>query len=182
MKKFKVSRQFGFEREFYLVFAFLILVFCPNIFAQTEYPANAAMPPIKSLPKDDKEKLEAEKDVKKRLNLAISMMDNYLKNAEMFNADEDYMEMFKQFGYFHATMDNTLNFLERNNTGRGKILNYYKRFEMTLRGFLSRIEIIRRELPPRYEFYVRTLAKAVRDARTRSVEPLFDNRNVPNQS
>ena len=169
-------------RVLFLTFTFYLLLFAFPAFGQEDYPKNAAAPPIKALMKDEKEKLEAETDIKKRLTLALQLMEIRLKNAETLNAEENYAEMFTQMGFFHALMDNTLNFLERNNIGRGKILNQYKRLEINLRSFIGRIEVIRRELPPRFEYYVRTLVKAVRDARTRAVEPLFDDTVVPNQS
>ena len=175
-------RQFNVRKATFFAFYFLLFTFyfsaCPNVVGQVELAA----PPIKALMKDEKEKLEAEKDVKKRLTLALQLMEIRLKNAETLNAVENYADMFTQMGFFHALMDNTLNFLERNNVGSGKILNQYKRFEISLRGFIARLEVIRRELPLRYEYYVRTLVKAVRDARSRAVEPLFDDTVVPNQS
>ena len=186
MKEIINMRQFGLKtisvRVSIFTFAFLLFTFvslnCPSVFGQIELAA----PPIKALIKDEKEKLEAEKDIKKRLTLALQLMEIRLKNGETLNAEENYVDMFTELGFFHALMDNTLNFLERNNVGSGKVLNYYKRFEISLRGFIARLEVIRRELPPRYEYYVKSLVKAVRDARSRAVEPLFDDAVVPNQS
>ncbi len=177
-------RQFSVKKAVLLTFLLFTFYFLlPSAaMAQEEYPKNAAAPPIKALTKMEKEQLEAEKDVKKRLTLALQLMENRLTNAETLSAEENYAEMFKEMGFFHAIMDNTLNFLERNNIGGNKILNSYKRFEIKLRSFIGRIEIIRRELPPRYEYYVRTLVKAVRDARSRAVAPMFEDTLVPNQS
>ncbi len=174
--------QFSVNKVTLLTFAFLLFTFYFPAYGQEEYPKNAAAPPIKALTKDDKTTLEAEKDVKKRLTLALQLMESRLTNAEALSSEEDYAEMFKEMGFFHAIMDNTLTFLERNNIGDNKILNSYKRFEMKLRSYIGRIEIIRRELPPRYEYYVKTLVKAVRDARSRAVAPLFDDTVVPNQT
>ncbi len=182
MIKNSFVRQFGVNKVTLLTFYFLLFTFYFPAYGQEEYPKNVAAPPIKALTKDDKTLLEAEKDVKKRLVLAVQLMESRLTNAEALSAEEDYAEMFKEMGFFHAIMDNTLNFLERNNIGSSKILNSYKRFEMKLRSFIGRIEIIRRELPPRYEYYVRTLVKAVRDARSRAVAPLFDDSVVPSQT
>ena len=177
-------RYFGFRktsvRVSFLTFAFLLFTFYFFHPAPVSAQDDIAAPPVKALTKDEKMLLEAEKDVKKRLKLSLDLMEIRLKNAETLNAEENYVEMFTQLGFFHALMDNTLDFLERNNIGSGKILNYYKRFEINLRGFIARLEVIRRDLPPRFEYYVRTLVRAVRDARTRAVEPLFDDTVVPN--
>ncbi len=102
-------------------------------------------------------------------------MDARLVKAEAFGKQEEYREMFNELGSFHALVDKTLDFLDRNDNGGGKVLNNFKRVEMVLRAFLPRLEIIRRDLPEKYEPYVRDLAKAVRNARARAVEPMFSD-------
>jgi hypothetical protein len=72
-------------------------------------------------------------------------------------------------------MEDTVAFLEKSDKNKGKVLNNFKRLELGLRGFAPRLEVIRRNLPLRYEYYVRVLLKYLREARTRSVEPLFDD-------
>jgi len=163
-----------------LPFAFCLLPFCASqSFAQDE-PKDAAPPPLKILYKEEKMQLEVENDVKKRTKLALLLMEARLKKAEESNVQNDFNGMFTELGGFHALVDNTLNFLNRNDDGGGKVLNNFKRIELNLRSFIARLEIIRRELPLKYEFYVRGLIKLVRDARTKAVEPMFTDSVVPN--
>ena len=56
-----------------------------------------------------------------------------------------------------------------------------KRFEIGLRGFAPRIERLRREVPARYELYIRTLGIYVRDARSKALEPMFGNAVRPDE-
>ena len=100
--------------------------------------------------------------------------------AETLSKNEDYPAMFTELGGFHALMDDALKFLGEGDTDSGKILNNFKRMEMSLRKYLTRIELIRRDLPIKYEKYVRKLAREVRDARSRAVEQLFDDTVLPN--
>jgi hypothetical protein len=141
--------------------------------AQNEEPPNAAPPPVKFLSKEEKTVLDGEKDLKKRTRLAIELMTTRLQKAEELNSAESFNQMFNELGGFHALMDLTLIYVRRNGDGSGKSLDSYKRFEMALRAFTPRIETIRRELPERYEYYVRGLLRNVREARAKSVEPLF---------
>jgi hypothetical protein len=108
-------------------------------------------------------------------------MEARLVKAEGFSATEDYPEMFTQLGGFHALVDNTINFLNANNNNSGKVLNNFKRIELSLRKYITRLELIRRDLPIKYELYVRKLVKYIRDARTKAVEPLFDDTVVPDK-
>lgn len=156
---------------------FLVLfVFCQINFAQndTEEP-----PPLKILSKSEKSQLDMERDVKRRTKLSLELMEARLLKAETLSAGEDYGAMFAELGSFHALMDNTLAFLSKSDTDSGKVLNNFKRVEITLRKYITRLEIIRRNLPLRYEAYVRRLVKYVREARSRAVEPLFDDTILP---
>jgi hypothetical protein len=168
-----------------IFFAFSLFIFHISLFTfvnaqpPVEEPKDAEPPPLKLLSKSEKTQLGAATEIKDRTTLAIALMDARLKLAEDLGAKEAYADMFVELGGFHALMDNTLNFLNRNDDGSRRVLNNFKKFEISLRGFLSRIENIRRELPLKYEFYVRGLVKNVRDARTRAVEPLFDTTAVP---
>ena len=155
---------------------FVCLVFCQTSFAQIDEEP----PPIKVLSKEEKTQLDAETDVKRRTKLSLDLMEARLVKAETFSAAENYPAMYAELGGFHALMDNTVNFLSRSDRDSGKVLNNFKRVELNLRKYINRLELIRRELPIRYEPYVRRLTKYVREARSRAVEPLFDDTVVPN--
>ncbi len=134
-----------------------------------------APPPLTFLSAAERNRLESTTNVKERTKLALGLMDARLKAAEGFKSQEDFRPMFDQLGYFQALVNNTLVFLTRDKTDNGKILNNLKRLEIGLRGFMPRLESIRRDLPLEYEQYVRNLMKYLRESRTRAVEPLFGN-------
>lgn len=161
---------------------FLPLVFClfvsSNVSAQVQLE-DIEPPPLKLLSKTERSQLEAVAEVKPRTKLALELMEARLVKAETFGAQEQYREMFDELGGFHALVDDTLNFLSSNNNDSGKILNNFKRIELSLRKYITRLELIRRDLPIRYELYVRRLVRYIRDARTKAVEPLFDDTVVP---
>lgn len=159
-----------------------IFCFVFNVSAQQDEQFSVIPPPLKFISKEEKKLLEDETDVKARTKLALTLIDAKLKDAEAFSAQQKYPEMFERLGNFHALVDNTLDFLDRNDNGRGKVLNNFKRLEMSLRTYLTRLELIRRELPLEYEFYVRNLAKHIRSARAKAVEPLFGETVLPNNN
>ncbi|MDQ6787999.1 MAG: hypothetical protein M3033_14430 [Acidobacteriota bacterium] len=171
-------RKSSFLRICLFAFVFLLLPFSfsTSVSAQEdEMPDNAAPPPLKIISKQEKSALDGETNVTERTKLSLDLMETRLKNAEDLNAKSSYVEMSNELGDFNALMDNTLVFLNKNDNGRGKVLNNFKRLEMSLRRFMPRLELIRRELPLKYEFYVRRLIKNVRDTRSKAVEPMFSN-------
>jgi hypothetical protein len=156
------------------VLAFLTL----SVAAQVE-DDNPAPPPLKFVTKADLAKLEVIADVKKRTQMALDLMSERLKMAETHGAQDQLDEMYKELGGFHGIMDNTLVFLDKSDQNRGKVLNNYKKFEIGLRQFRPRLELIRRDIPIKYEPYVRNLIVYLREARAKAVEPMFGDSVVP---
>lgn len=152
---------------------FFFSIFLLVLFSQINFAQDTAPPPLKLLSKTEKSQLEAERDVKRRTKLSLDLMEVRLLKAEMLSNQESYRAMFTELGGFHALMDNTINFLSKSDTNQGKVLNNFKRVELSLRKYVTRLEVIRRELPVKYELYVRGLVKYVRQARSKAVEPLF---------
>ena len=102
-------------------------------------------------------------------------MDARLIKATELSSKNQHKESLDELGVFQAILRNAFNFLKRNDNGNKKILNNYKKFEISLRGFMPKLEIIRRDMPIKYGYHVRTLMKFVREARANAVEPLFDD-------
>ncbi len=162
-------------------FFFLVTISTASLVnAQTADVGEIAPPPLKIISKEEKRQLDGITDIKKKTVLALELMQLRLKRAEELDDQNDFENMYEQLGGFHALMDYTLNFLNRNNPGSSKSLGNFKRYEIGLRGFPARLEVIRRELPLKYESYVRELLKIIRDTRSKAVEPFFSDTVVPN--
>lgn len=172
-------------RRFVLVYCkYLIGILLLLVIGNTQSVAqnddnDIAPPPLRNVSKQERGQLDAVMDVKKRTKLALDLMAGRLTQAETLHSREQYDEMFLQLGGFHGLMDNTLAFLDNSNTANNKVLNNYKRLELGLREYRPRLELIRRDLPLRYELYVRNLIRYLRDARAKAVEPLFSDTVLP---
>ncbi|HEX8737984.1 MAG TPA: hypothetical protein VF721_21810 [Pyrinomonadaceae bacterium] len=167
----------------FLFFAACLLsfAFCFPAIASAQQPdePEVAPPPIRSISKEEKQQLEAESNVKKYTQLALSLMETRLKNAEALTTETNYREALNTLGGFQILLENTLGFLSRNNVENDKVQENLKKLELTLRGQTSRLEVVRRAMPSRYAFYVQKLIRIVRDARTKAIEPLFGETVVP---
>lgn len=140
---------------------------------------DVAPPPLKILSADEKAKLAAVSEVKQRTKLALDLMEIRMKQSEAFDAKENWDQMFVELGAFQGLMDDMLEFLTKSDKDNKKVLNNFKRFEIGLRMFTPRLELVRSHLPIRYELYVRNLIKNLRAARSKAIEPLFDDTVVP---
>ena len=176
--RFGIRRSRCLKRGAFLLFIFVLSISTTSS-AQNIIDDEIAPPPLRLLSQDEKNRLGAENDVKRRTKLGLELMDLRLKQAETYDSADNHDQMFVELGGFHGLMDNMLEFLNRSDKDSGKVLNNFKRFEIGLRGFTPRLELIRRDLPVRYEQYVRILIKNLRAARAKAIEPLFDDSVVP---
>ncbi|MBK9215495.1 MAG: hypothetical protein IPM59_07825 [Chloracidobacterium sp.] len=161
----------GFSAMAFVLFAVLFLMFIPA--SAQDGPDDVAPPPLKVFSKKERDRLRAELDLKDRTKLALEMMDTRLANSERFNDNGDPARMYTELGGFHALMDHVIEHLDRLDPSRGRVLDSYKRFEIGLRKYTPRLEILRREVPLRYEPYIEKLLNYVRDARARALDPMF---------
>ena len=171
----------------YSVFYFLLLTFNFSLFTTVsaqDDPTEIAPPPLKIFSKAERSRLDAKiAELKDRTKLSLELMGLRLDAAEKFAGGQQFEAMFAELGGFQALMDDSLDYLNRRNTGSDKkVLDGFKRIEIGLRGFSPRIETMRRELPIRYDDYVRKLMKFVRDARTKATEPFFSDSVVKTKS
>ena len=138
-----------------------------------------APPPLKTMSKDERARLNSRSDLKDRTKLALEFMTGHMNTAEKLSDAQDYEGMFRELGSFQALMDDALEVLNTGGPATGKVLDNLKRLEIGLRGFSPRIETIRRELPIRYDDYVRKLMRYVREARVKATDPMFGETVLP---
>jgi hypothetical protein len=167
-------------RIIYLAVPAAALFIVPSAFAQQDrYELTDSPPPLKVLAADDRKRLESAKDVKARTKLALEMMEARLTAAAARSEASDHAGMFEQLGSFHAIMDNTLEFLDTSSPNKKTVIYNYKRLEIGLRRMAPRIDVLRRDAPAERERYLFYLARNVRDARARAIEPLFSDSVIP---
>jgi len=159
-----------------LICAGLVLVFSIAAYAQgSDSEIDDAPPPMRIASKEERDRLATAADAKARTKVVIELMDARIKLAEDAVTRPDPNAVHRELGGFHFLMDDALQYLIRRDVGNSSSGNNFKRYELALRAFAPRIELIRREMPLAYEQYVLSVLKRLREARTRAVEPLFAN-------
>jgi hypothetical protein len=174
MRRRRARRKTGGKLRTWVPAALFLLCFSAFAgYAQDEIPPDAAPPPLKQLSKDERSQLALEREVKNRTKLSLELMNSRVTVAEKYVPQEQYEMVFRELGGFHALVDDALEYLTAAESDKKKVLDNFKRFELGLRSFTHRLELIRREMPPQREYYIRILLREMRDARARAVEPLF---------
>ena len=165
-----------------LIIVFFLGVICVISVTAQDDQSDVAPPPLILVSKAELSRLDAQTDAKARTKLALELMNEHLTAAEKLNTSQDFPAVYHELGIFQGLMDNSLDYLVRRDSGSNKILDNFKRLEIGLRGFGPRLEGIYRNVPHRFEEYVRKLMKYVRDARTKATDPLFSDTVLPKSS
>lgn len=166
-----------------LIFTFCFLLAIPASaqYEEEEIPKGIVPPPLNVISKDERKQLNAETKMKKRTKLALDLMNARLLKSESLLKEADYQNSLDQIGKFQGLLINTLKFLKQNQSRRGVHKNF-KRFEINLRKFMPRLELIRREMPYKYGWHVKKMLFFVREARTKALNPLFEDTVLPEGS
>lgn len=131
-------------------------------------------PPLKTISESEEARLRSSRNQTEELRITRDLMEARLTAAESAIRSGDELGMFFELGAFHALMERMLERLLDSKSAKrsSSQISNLKRFEMTLRGYPSRIELIRRRS---FEFdsYINDLQLEIRRARTRSLEPMF---------
>jgi len=158
----------------------ILLLLAPAALAQDD-DTETAPPPIKAVPKTEKDELAAEASLKDRTKISLTFMDGHMAAAEKLSSQNDPNGAFKQLGMFEALMDDSVTYLVKTDTRSNKTLDALRKLEIGLRSVMPRLESIRRILPLNCDDYVRKLMKSLRDNRAKAVDPMFsDNVVKPN--
>lgn len=174
----RAKGKLGLFAVWFSAFAFCLSSFASATAGQ-EPVTDTAPPPIKIISPDEQKRLDTKTDVKDRTKISIDMMKVRIAAAEKFAAERNFPEMYRELGHFHGLMDDALDYLHKRDNGSGKVLDSFKRLEISLRAVAPKIEVMRRELPLRYDPYVRRLMGFLRQARAKATDSLFDDSVLP---
>jgi len=166
------DRLKGFSGSSMLSAACLLLSMFGSSYAAD--PSNDFPPPLKTLSESERSRLLTARNASEELRQATLMMQARLAAAESAIAQGDEIRAFFELGGFHGLMDHMLDrLLTYDGVKRtSSQISNLKRFEITLRGFPARIELIRRRS---FEFdsYIMSLQRDIRDARSKALDPMF---------
>jgi hypothetical protein len=171
----------------YLVFAvapiiLLAVVAMPAIAQDQQYPQLPAPPPLKVIPKQERDQLEMENDIKDRLKLTIQFALAHLETAERHTAQSSYEQASAEVGTYHALIENALNLLEGLRRDKTGTRDAYKRLELALRAHGPRLTAMRRVTPIEFAVWIKKTEDFARDSRTVALNSFYGHTVVKDKS
>jgi hypothetical protein len=128
--------------------------------------------PIRFVPGEQKSRLDAEPDVKKRSKAFLELAEARLTQAEALTAQQDYTAAALELGNYQGLVHDSIVFLQAQ-PNNGKTRDMFKNLEITLRTHCPRLEGIRRSTPLAYGSDVKDVIRFTEDSRDVSLSCFF---------
>ena len=154
----------------------LLLLAVTAVFTVAQKPIDpqvTAPPPLKIIPKSDRDQLDLEKDPKDRLRLLIQFAGTHLQTAENYTAQSAFEAASAEVGIYHALIENALTSLATLKRDSNKTRDLYKRLELTLRAHGPRLTAMRRITPLEFAVWIKEVEDYARDGRTEALNSFY---------
>ncbi|HEX7296986.1 MAG TPA: hypothetical protein VF251_14625 [Pyrinomonadaceae bacterium] len=145
----------------------------PALGQETPSPQLPAPPPLKVIPKPERDQIEAETGTKDRLKLTIQFALGHLETAERHTAQANYEQASAEVGMYHALIENALNVLAVLKRDSGKTRDAYKRLELALRAHGPRLTAMRRITPIEFAVWIKKAEDFAREGRTEALNSFY---------
>jgi len=156
----------------------LLLAFaCPLLTrAQNPQPQPTpltAPPPLKVIPKEERQQLDQAKDSKQRLHLSMEFAGGHLTRAEQLTMQTEYEAASNEVGMYHALIEDTLENLSSLKQDSNKARDLYKKLELALRADGPRLTSMRRVTPLEFAVWIKKAEDFARAGRTEALNSFY---------
>ncbi|MCS6874928.1 MAG: hypothetical protein N2Z23_06945 [Pyrinomonadaceae bacterium] len=151
----------------------VLLMHAIELFSQEEEPDDLAPPPIKKLVEEEKKQIDSAENIKKKVELSLTLLEARLKLSEQATAEQNYRKALDYLGKYQALVEYMIQLFDQEKKQDRRFFSSIKNFEIALRRQTPRLELIRRDMPFRYAWHVQRLIRFVREARSKTLEPML---------
>jgi hypothetical protein len=151
----------------------LLLLAVPFCSAQDPNSQLSAPPPLKVIPKSERDQIEAERDAKDRLKLTLQFAATHLAQAEKHTTQSNFESASAEVGSYHALIENALLLLSGMKRDSNRTRDLYKRLELSLRGDGPRLTSMRRVTPIEFAVWIKKVEDFAREGRTQALNSFY---------
>src|SRR5438270_5483578 len=165
-----------------LLFMFALLVAHEARCQDLRLPFTAAPPPMKFVPRSEREQLSSITDAKAHTREALQLAEERLARAEQLTAGQQYEAATEELGIYQGLIEDALHFLKATNGKSNKSRDTYKYLDLTLHTHCARLEAIRRVTPSEYAVNVKAICQYARDIRAQALNSFFGDNVIKETS
>ena len=165
-----------------LLFTFALFVAHEARCQDLRMPFVAAPPPMKFVPRTEREQLSGITDAKAHTRAALQLAEERLARAEQLTAGQQYEAATEELGIYQGLIEDALHFLKATNGKSNKSRDTYKYLDLTLHTHCARLEAIRRVTPSEYAVNVKAICQYARDIRAQALNSFFGDNVIKETS
>ena len=139
----------------------------------THTPQLPAPPPLRAVSQSERTQLDQTDDRKARIRKTIELASVRLQRAEELVSQQKYDNALMELGGYLALIEDSLKFLGRMDSDRGKTRDLYKRLELALRADGPRLLALRRGAPLEYAIRIKEAEEFARAGRTEALNSFY---------
>ena len=157
-----------------IVLLLVFSAFAPGATGQEARPQqDIAPPPLRTISREERAQINAEKNQKDRVKLTIDLANAHLTSAEAETTKQDYDKAASAAGRYWALIEDAFAFLKTLHVDSNKTRDLYKRIELTLRAHGPRLATIRRSTPAEYSVWIKEIEDLARNGRTEALNSFY---------
>jgi hypothetical protein len=161
-------------RAIQCVLTLLITAFFSTASAQDPRPPDdTAPPPLRTISREERALINAERDSKDRIKLTLELATAHLATTENQTVRQDYEKAAVAAGRYWALIEDAFTFLKPMKSDSNKTRDLYKRVELTLRAHGPRLATIRRTTPIEYSVWIKEIEDLARKGRTEALNSFY---------
>jgi hypothetical protein len=144
-----------------------------------------APPPLRIVPRYEREQLSAAKDAKDRIRITIEVAEGHLLRSEELSNLRRHDACLMELGSYMALIDDAMTFLNGMKRDSNRTRDLYKRLELALRAHGLRLAGIRRVTPAEYAGQIKAAEEFVRNVRTDALDSFYGHtvlRELPQEA
>jgi len=159
----------------FLVSLFVLLIACSAISVSAQEPRSLeqAPPPLKIIPRAERDQLETTRDDKARVKLTIELAEAHLAKVETNTSLQQYDAAAAEAGMYWALIDDAFKYLKSMDRDTNRRRDNYKRIELALRAHGPRWSSIRRGTPSEYAVWIKETEDFARNGRTEALNSFY---------
>lgn len=170
-------------RTIQCVMSLVIAAFFSTASAQDPRPPDdTAPPPLRTISREERALIDAERDSKDRIKLTLVLATAHLTTTETETTRQEYEKAAAAAGRYWALLEDAFAFLKPMKSDSNKTRDLYKRVELTLRAHGPRLATIRRTTPVEYSVWIKEIEDLARKGRTEALNSFYGHTVVRDQT
>src|SRR6185503_10980413 len=156
-----------------LLFAVPICLVAATLQAQPRTEQLPTPPPMRFVAREDRAQLMGIRDSKARVRLTLELADSRLVRTEALTSQKQFEQASASLGNYLGLIEDVMGYIGTLVRDRGSTRDLYRRVDISLRGHIPRLAVIRRVTPADLAIHIKVAEEFARDMRSEALDSFY---------